>query len=243
MLIAMNTKNQTGFTLVEITIVLIAAGLLIVGILKAGDVIRSGRLNKIVTDFTKYETAAGAFKNKFLYLPGDMPDARNRLNNCAGASCFNGNNDGIIGQVGRTDAVDQTGVGLPAVETSMFWKHLAVSNYISGIDLGSNPTTPLMSSTHPTSSVGGTYDVFHRVAVGNQPASHVIGLKACPNTTVCGANFLDARDVAYLDNKIDGTLDPSRGQIVGGGASCNSTTGAYTYNTTSCFALYITREF
>lgn len=67
--------HNRGFTLVEISIVLVIVGLLVGGILVGRNMIRSAEIRSVGTDVEKYKTAIFLFRDKFHALPGDMKNA------------------------------------------------------------------------------------------------------------------------------------------------------------------------
>ena len=79
--------QQKGFTLVELSIVLVIVGLLIGGILVAQSMIGTAKLQQLMRTSDQYLIAARNFKAKYNYWPGDYPDA---AFGCAG------NGDGTI---------------------------------------------------------------------------------------------------------------------------------------------------
>jgi prepilin-type N-terminal cleavage/methylation domain-containing protein len=81
-----------GFTLVEITIVLVIIGLLIGGILQGQTLIRSMRVKDIVVTAKDLSTASQYFKDRYHYLPGDWVFTANEIPNVVGG----GNGNGII---------------------------------------------------------------------------------------------------------------------------------------------------
>lgn len=68
-------KSKSGFTLVELSIVIIIIGFLIAGIASARSLIKTVELNSIVTDLTTIKTAIKQFQNIYHALPGDMTNA------------------------------------------------------------------------------------------------------------------------------------------------------------------------
>src|SRR5579872_1884494 len=64
-----------GFTLIELSIVLVIIGFIVGGVLVGRDLIRSSELQSIITDKDRYKTAVYTFRSKFNELPGDMSDA------------------------------------------------------------------------------------------------------------------------------------------------------------------------
>jgi prepilin-type N-terminal cleavage/methylation domain-containing protein len=86
---------KKGFTLIELSIVLVIISIVIGAIIGSRDLIESAKLNGIISDFKKYESAYFDFKEKYGAIPGDMPDASDVFTvpdaNCP--SIYNGNGD------------------------------------------------------------------------------------------------------------------------------------------------------
>ncbi len=68
-------STHKGFTLVELSIVLVILGLLVGGVLAGQALIRISELRAISSEYEKYRTSIGAFKVKYMAIPGDMPNA------------------------------------------------------------------------------------------------------------------------------------------------------------------------
>jgi len=109
MLNAQVLKKQ-GFSLVELSIVLVILGLLVGGVLSGQSLIRAAELRKYITLQDRYRTALLSFRDKYFALPGDMTNATafwgaksatNCLNNAGAAvntatGTCDGNGDGNI---------------------------------------------------------------------------------------------------------------------------------------------------
>lgn len=67
----MKSRKEIGFTLVELSIVLVIIGLLIGGILVGQSLIHSSKINRVVKDLSQYDIALAAFRDKYKQLPGD----------------------------------------------------------------------------------------------------------------------------------------------------------------------------
>lgn len=63
--------SQAGFTLIEIAIVLVVIGLLLGGILKGKEMVRTAKLKKVITTADGVRSAVYAYLDKFGQLPGD----------------------------------------------------------------------------------------------------------------------------------------------------------------------------
>lgn len=125
-----------GFSLVELSIVLVILGLLTGGILTGQSLIRAAELRAVTTEFTQYQTAVQTFRDKYFALPGDMrnatdfwgaadgddgvgPDCRAIVS--SGVTTCNGSGDGRI-----TDDASF------AHEMFRAWHHLANADLVSG---------------------------------------------------------------------------------------------------------------
>lgn len=119
---------KNGFTLLELSIVLVIIGLIIGGITAGADLIRSAELNTVISDVNKYKVALNTFKLKYNQLPGDMDNASSYWpTECAAVhstvSFCDGSGNGIIHGVSG---------GVEARESHNIWLHLVLSGIISG---------------------------------------------------------------------------------------------------------------
>lgn len=69
------TNKKSGFTLVELAIVLVIIGLIVGGVLAGSDLIKAATIRSGVNQVNQYNTAALAFQNKYNGLPGDLANA------------------------------------------------------------------------------------------------------------------------------------------------------------------------
>ncbi len=118
-------SQQSGFTLVEIAIVLVIIGLLLGGILKGQELINSAKVKNLANDFRTVPTYIYAFQDKYKALPGDDGAATTHMSTCTG-TCANGNANGVIN--GAWDSVTATD------ESWQFWGHVRKANLAPGPD-------------------------------------------------------------------------------------------------------------
>ncbi len=64
-------RKQSGFTLVEIAIVLVIIGLLLGGVLKGQELINSAKVKNFATDFRNIPVYIYGYQDKFKAIPGD----------------------------------------------------------------------------------------------------------------------------------------------------------------------------
>ena len=86
-------RHNQGFTLVEISIVLVIIGLILGGILNAQSVIRNAQTKDTIKAFNDTTAAARQFFDRYGMWPGDYTNA---VASFPGLSCANGNGSGQI---------------------------------------------------------------------------------------------------------------------------------------------------
>lgn len=122
-LMKLNRKKQSGFTLVEIAIVLVVIGLLLGGILKGQQLINSARVRNLADQNSGVQAAYYGFIDRFRNLPGDMTCAAAITNVGAAVSPDACTTDVGGNGNGRIDSV---------VEAGAVWAHLSVAGFLTG---------------------------------------------------------------------------------------------------------------
>jgi prepilin-type N-terminal cleavage/methylation domain-containing protein len=141
-------SQQSGFTLVEIAIVLVIIGLLLGGILKGQELINSAKVKNLANDFRVIPTYIYAYQDKFKALPGDDKNATTHLACGSGTSaCTNGDGNGVI------DGAVFDSNHKPTGEALQFWQQVRFANLASG------PTDTADTTYIPTNAVGGNISV------------------------------------------------------------------------------------
>ncbi|MDQ8021642.1 MAG: prepilin-type N-terminal cleavage/methylation domain-containing protein [Moraxellaceae bacterium] len=192
-------KQQSGFTLVEVAIVLVIIGLLLGGVLKGQELINSAKSKAIVNDFRNTATMIAAYQDRFRALPGDDPSADKHLQNTIAAE--NGDGDGLIeGNWNSTTTTD---------ESSKIWAHLRRANLASG-------DGTLTGDWQPRNSEGGRIGVQSAA-----PASNMNG-----RVFVCQGN-ISGRVAQQADTTMDDG-NPATGSVRFGTMSGSTLTAAST---------------
>ena len=120
-----------GFSLVELSIVLVILGLLTGGILAGQSLIRASELRAISTEYNRWVTATNSFRDKYFALPADMTNATKFWQSApscpgtagTGTQTCDGNGNGMI-DIGPTANAYS--------ENFTFWQHLANAGLIEG---------------------------------------------------------------------------------------------------------------
>jgi len=112
-------SRQTGFTLVEIAIVLVIIGLLLGGVLKGQELITQAKIKNIANDFSGIAAAFYGYQDRYRKLPGDDNGAESRW-----SGTTKGDGNGVISGVFNSSRQDD--------EPRLFWQHLRLAGFITG---------------------------------------------------------------------------------------------------------------
>lgn len=95
--------RAVGFTLIEMSIVLVIIGLLVGGVLVGRDLIKASEVHAQISNLSEYTSAVNVFRMRYGYLPGDIPKSAceaagipNWGNDCADPATTPGVGNGII---------------------------------------------------------------------------------------------------------------------------------------------------
>ncbi len=174
---AFNRKKstETGFTLVEIAIVLVIIGLLLGGILKGQEMITQAKIKNAINDFNGINVAVTSYQDRYRALPGDDLNATTRWTVQAPGK---GNGDGVmLGKYKDNDTGGTGGAPADLKESNLFWQHLRIAGFVPGLTTGTGSGTP------PPNAAGGLIGV-ENAAVG------VSGL-GFTSLIVCSSNLPD----------------------------------------------------
>lgn len=180
-------RQQSGFTLVEIAIVLVIIGLLLGGVLKGQELINSAKVKNLANDFRNIATFVYAYQDKFRALPGDDGAAVAHLGATAAAATTPAatlTNGRINGNWNSQTATD---------ESVLFWQHVRLAGLATG-----TPTVGDLSLADeyvPKNADGGRIGVTgDAVYTGAAPWTS--------NFFVCSSN-IQGRFARQIDTTID----------------------------------------
>ncbi len=203
-------RNQSGFTLIEIAIVLVIIGLLLGGVLKGQELINSAKVKNLATDFKNVPIYIYGYQDKYKALPGDDLNAQIHLNAASGVTVVNGNGNGII------NGNWNDGLALNT-ESFNFWQHIRLAGFGPGATNTSDP------QYRPTNAVGGYIGVTN--SVSNDPITGMVG------TYIVCSDSIPFKFAKQLDTTLDdgntatGSVQVTTQGTTVGGSPISNTTG------------------
>ncbi|MBN8542706.1 MAG: prepilin-type N-terminal cleavage/methylation domain-containing protein [Alphaproteobacteria bacterium] len=210
--------HRRGFSLVELSIVLVILGLLTGGILAGQSLIRASELRAVTTEVARYTTAAQTFRDKYFSLPGDTRDATRfwlRMTNTA--DCVT-NSSAAVNAAGSCDGdgdgmVEVAGAASQSGEMHQYWRQLALSGLIEGTYTGTATATSAshvsVGSNAPRSKLGQAgwgvvwYGTTSDAARFTSNYGNVYTFGATSGTSENDGVVLKAEEMWNIDTKMD----------------------------------------
>jgi prepilin-type N-terminal cleavage/methylation domain-containing protein len=180
-------NKQTGFTLIELAIVLVIIGLLLGGVLRGQELINSAKAKNMVSELNKVQTYIYTYQDKYRALPGDDKAASAHV---GVDTSHNGDGDGVI--EGAWNATSGT-------ESFYFWEHVRKANLAAG------PTDTTSATYLPTNNEGGP------IGVQSSPQKTIAGLTG--SYAVCTGGVL-GKIARQINQQIDGDDDTDTGSVM-----------------------------
>ena len=229
-------SQQSGFTLIEIAIVLVIIGLLLGGVLKGQELINTARVRALNNSVDGVTAAWFSFQDRYRGFPGDYTQATINLPTpIAGVTIADGDGDGII-----SDDDERGNV----------WSHLQAAGYItgsySGDPVGDDDYACTLADC-PDNGFGSGMNLSHGSLNQTQAAAA---------TPVAAHELITGRGIpvevlAELDRKVDdgnagsGAMQlgaAGTGWVAGAVTACQSTTNTNLYGvqtpSSNCAAVF-----
>lgn len=225
---------RNGFSLIELSIVLVILGLLVGGIVAGQSLIQAAELRSVGAEQNRYRTSILAFRDKYFAWPGDMPNATSVWGDqatgtsaCASAATAdgspgtcNGNGDGIIGPGSHSGS-----------EGVRAWQQLAFTGLVEGTFTGYYDSGKITIGLNVPASrfprAGWTYHYRGTAAAGigiwDKPGNYLqTGSEG--NNELWGYPYT-TEQAWNLDSKLDDGI-PDQGSVLSFGPGCVTPSGA-----------------
>jgi prepilin-type N-terminal cleavage/methylation domain-containing protein len=173
-------RRAGGFTLIEIAIALVIIGLLLGGTLKAHELIRSARVNRLISQQEGFKVAFFAFQDRFGGLPGDYSRA---TTNIPGAT-QNGNNNGRVESATTPN------------ESILAWEHLSRSGFLTR-------TFAYNATESADTSPVGAYGVYQQIIFDGLYGAGTVATPSVPRHNIKTGSQIPVDIIAEMDRKID----------------------------------------
>lgn len=215
-----NSSATRGFTLIELSIVLVIIGLIVGGVLVGRDLISAAGVRAQVTQIEKYNTSANTFKAKYGYLPGDINNAEAVKWGFKARASGGGQGDGD----GLVNGCASAG-NLQCGEVLMFWVDLSTARLLDGSFTLASPgdATWTIASTglyqfYPAAKLGRNYVYVYLggtfAGVWVSDGFNYFGLSAISQVanTIYSTPGLSVQQAFAIDTKTDDGL-PQAGRV------------------------------
>jgi prepilin-type N-terminal cleavage/methylation domain-containing protein len=229
-----SSAGQKGFTLVELSIVLVIIGLIVGGVLVGQDLIQAAETRSIIAQIEKYNVAGNTFRLKYGVFPGDSPIPGDS------ASIVKGDGNSLLA-TGMPTAAPTKIDG----ELVWFWQQLTVAGMIDSAFSGSSADGTIISG----SAQGGKVPNFPAtkgnhggiIAYGMTDGINYfhIGLDNNTGNTIKTTNTLRPVEAYNIDKKLDdanpksGSVQARGGVVLEAQATNCATKAGDTYNLSS----------
>lgn len=215
---------QRGFTLVELSIVLVIIGLIVGGVLVGQSLIAAAKVRAQLTQLDQTDAAMNAFRAKFDCLPGD----------CTTAS-------GVTGASSAADGdglVDYSTTWAATVESAVAWSQMATQGMVPGTYTAA---ATLVDTTAAGQLAAAKLGGF--ILIGSDSTQNYYSLASYTSTAVTTTDAISADAARTIDTKRDDGI-PNSGSTIAfangtnpftaaafaaasGAANCSATAGVY----------------
>ena len=228
-------NKQNGFTLIELSIVLVIIALIVGGMIVGKELLRNSEVKSVIGEYSNYVQAIANFRDKYQAMPGDFATATSVF-----SGTTNGDGNGLI-------MVNISGTRLD--EQFLAWQHLYKSEFIKGSysgSAGSNGARDRVVGTNIPASqlsgagwglisvtltdIAGGYTEIPYTAP-DIPPNHVlwVGGRSVSGAVDSQKPLLSPSEAYDIDKKVDDGL-PGNGKVI---AQANGTTGTCSSSATA----------
>ncbi len=189
----MKKKNTNGFTIIELSIVIVIIGLIIAGVTAGISLVNSAKLAHTASELRKFEVAYSTFRSQYNAIPGDMKNASSYFSGVG-----NGNGDALI----KNNLV---------FEHYFVWQHLSSAGLIPGSYTNLGSVQAYLN--HPASDFGVFGVISDPIFQGKVRNKLAIAKTNNSDCSWCNSSMTPI-DAKNLDVKMDDGM-ASKGRLLG----------------------------
>jgi prepilin-type N-terminal cleavage/methylation domain-containing protein len=179
-------RNQSGFTLIEIAIVLVIIGLLLGGVMKGQELINSARVKNLAADYKNTTLYIYSYQDKYHALPGDDTLAASHVSGATVATAI------VVGDLGNGRIDGHWDSTTQTHESYLFWQHVRLSGLATGI------TNPADVAGYPQRNSNGGLIGVTNASAADLPVNGLSGAYIICSTGIVG-KFAKQLDIAMDD--------------------------------------------
>jgi prepilin-type N-terminal cleavage/methylation domain-containing protein len=217
-------RTQKGFTLVELSIVIVIIGLIVAGVTAGQSLVKQAQLRSVITEQEGIRVAVNAFRLQYNALPGDFNNGSSYWSSCgvSAAACNGDGNKQILMSATTT-------IG----ESYIAWLHLSLAGLYSGSFVPTDTSVVgAIGGNIPASKFSGAgitlmYDLTGAAATAATAGDNgTAGRKSAKNVILFGGvtagiangTIFSVNQAYSVDTKVDDG-NPEKGTVLGAGVS------------------------
>lgn len=199
--------KQQGFSLIELAIVLVIAGLLMAGVLRGQEWIANAKVKSLAADFRNVPTYFMGYQDRFRALPGDDHAANAHVSG-TNASDTQTQNGLLQGNWNSTTTTD---------ESYLVWQHLRLAGLMNG---STDTSADAQTNYLPRNGEGGRIGVVATTSAASPVTGSLTGAHLICSDAILG------RYASQLDSMLDDGSGASGAMriVVSGSPSAGITT-------------------
>ena len=209
--------KKSAFTLIELSIVLIIIGLIIGSILGGQELIKQAKIRSLITEMNGLKTSLNAFKLKYDFYPGDLPNATTFW-----PSTTNGNGDANVNNSEPYYVFQQLGLSQIIPGSYMGGPSGGSYGYLYGQNTYASKYTPAVYVLFGSATFF-SKNWLTLFTIGSMDAT------SCSVNDSYNGGFITPADAYSIDLKIDDAI-PSSGRLLAIRAC------AYVSNSSKCIS-------
>jgi prepilin-type N-terminal cleavage/methylation domain-containing protein len=215
--------KKHGFTLIELSIVIVIIGLIVAGVVGGRALVESSKIRTVISEFKQFEVAFNTFRLTYSAYPGDMTDAHSYWGSSCDSTASNCNGDG--------DRLVDWGVDNDADREIMrTWQHMALAGVLPGTYSGESNSGIVAGPADIPFSKSGLGKYFMETGTdsnsfggdGSARMEHLLMIGLGGGTNISWwTGSTTVQQASNVDRKLDDGV-ANKGRLYGLGSDCSA---------------------